>query len=221
VLRAAERNAVPRDAALDPTPPEAQLAALEPQALLARFDALADQRRAVHDLYHDWVSAGLSHVYRRFGVEALEDCLRQTGRLTLLRWMPRDLANPPEQRVRRWAAMLLGNFARIQIEEDDEKFVLSQSLCGSCGRQLEAGCYGAEPGFAIVRERHPISFNRGDVPVYRTHVAVLHYLVPIQQSGVPWPAIACPAGQAPGPCRLLLYKDPARTPTSHWSWLSP
>jgi hypothetical protein len=70
-----------------------------------------------------------------------------------------------------------------------------------------------------VREKHPLSFNRGDVPVYRTHVAVLHYLVPLEQRGVPWPVIECPAGPAPGPCRLLLYKDPARTPRAHWSWL--
>ena len=121
----------------------------------------------------------------------------------------------------RWAGMLLGNFAQIRIDEDEEKFAIHQERCGSCGRQLEQGCYGAEPRFAVVREAHPIAFNRGDVPVYRTHVAVMHYMLPIERTGVPWPVVECPPGQAPGPCRLLIYKDPARTPRAHWSWLQP
>jgi hypothetical protein len=219
VLEAARRHGID-PAALPAGPPaEPELARLGPAALLARFDALEAQRRASHDLYQDWVTALLSHVYRRHGVDELEACLRFAGERTLLRFMPRDLADPAEQRVRRWADMLLGNFARIRVEEDAEKFTIHQELCGSCGRQLEAGCYGPEPRFAIVGERHRVAFNRGDVPVYRTHVAVMHYLLPLERTGVPWPVVECPAGRAAGPCRLLIYKDPARTPPAHWAWL--
>jgi hypothetical protein len=211
VLEAARRHGVA-------APDAAPAAPAEPD--LTSFDALEERRRRSHDLYHDWVTALLSHVYRRYGVDELEACLRHAGERTLLRWMPRDLANPPEARVRRWAGMLLGNFAQIRIDEDEQKFAITQQRCGSCGRQLEASSYGPEPGFAIVEEPHAISFGRGGVPVYRTHVAVMHYLMPIERTGVPWPVIECPAGQAAGPCRLLLYKDPARTPPAHWDWLS-
>jgi hypothetical protein len=219
VLDAARRHGVDATRSAEEAPAVEELVRLEPPAVLARFEALEARRRASHDLYHDWVTALLSRVYRSRGVDELEACLRYSGERTILRGMERDLALPADERVRRWAAMVLGNFARIRIEEDAEKFAICQQSCGSCGRQLEAGCYGAEPGFAVVSEKHPISFNRGGVPVYRTHVAVMHYLLPIERSGVPWPVVECPAGMAPGPCRLLIYKDPARTPREHWSWL--
>ena len=68
---------------------------------------------------------------------------------------------------------------------------------------------------AIVREACPLSFGDGGVPVYRTHVAVFHYLLPMERGGVPWPVIRCPRQLGTGPCRVLLYKDPSRTPPEH------
>jgi hypothetical protein len=219
VLDAAQRHAAdPADLAAG-TDAQQDLERLASGALLARFDALEQRRRRSHDLYLDWVTELLSSVYRSAGPDELESCLRFTGERTLLRWMPRDLALPPERRVRRWAGMLLANFAQIAIEEDAEKFAICQERCGSCGRQLEAGSYGPAPRFAIVEEPHRVAFCRGGVPVYRTHVAVLHYLLPLERTGVPWPVVECPAGLAAGPCRLLIYKDPARTPRAHWDWL--
>ena len=47
------------------------------------------------------------------------------------------------------------------------------------------------------------------MPVYRTHVAVMHYLQPIERLGVPWPAIECPAGVTDGPCRVTILQGPA------------
>ena len=61
---------------------------------------------------------------------------------------------------------------------------------------------------ATVTEAHPITFDRGDVPVYRTHVAVMHFLVPEARLGVPWPVVSCPRGAVAAPCRIDLYKDP-------------
>jgi hypothetical protein len=181
-------------------------------AALEAFAQREQQHRRTHDLYRDWLSAWLSHVYRAHGVEALERCLRYAGERTLLRWMPRDVARPAEQRVRQWASMLLSNFAEIRVDEDEEKFVITQSVCGTCARQIRDGAYGPPPKLAIVEERHPITFGCGGVPVYRTHVAVMHYLMPIESSGVPWPVVDCPDGAATSPCRVLIYKDPAATP---------
>jgi hypothetical protein len=208
---------------------------LEPDAARAdaqRFAELADAGRAAealahfercqarhlrwHDAYRDWLSGLLSHVYRRLGIEALEASMRYSGERTLLRWMPHDLARPPQERVRQWAALALANFSEpVRVEEDAEKFTLSMGRCGSCGRQIRDGCYGPPPRLAIVEERHPLTFGRGGVPVYRTHVAVMHYLLPIERTGVPWPVILCPEGQGDGECRMLLYKDPSRTPPEH------
>ena len=122
--------------------------------------------------------------------------------------MPDDIARDPETRIRTWAGMLQGNFATVRVEEDDDKFVITQDPCGSCGRQLAAGRHPGPFDHATVAEVHPITFDRGDVPVYRTHVAVMHFLVPEARIGVPWPVVACPRGTVAAPCRIHLYKDP-------------
>jgi hypothetical protein len=164
--------------------------------------------RNEHDRGVDAVCALLTHIYRTHGVDVLDASIRAVGEGTLLAWMPRDIERPPEVRIRAWAAMLHGNFAEFRISEDDESFVITQDPCGSCGRQLECGAFPGPLDHAVVTEVHPITFERGNVPIYRTHVAVMHFLMPAERLGVPWPVVACPRGSVAGPCRITLYKDP-------------
>jgi hypothetical protein len=164
--------------------------------------------RDEHDRGLDAVCALITHVYRTHGIDVLERSIRAVGDQTLLAWMPQDIERPPEVRIRTWAAMLHGNFAEFTIDEDDEKFVITQDPCGSCGRQLECGAFPGPLDHATVTEVHPITFERGDVPIYRTHVAVMHFLMAVERIGVPWPVVACPRGSNAGPCRITLYKDP-------------
>jgi hypothetical protein len=111
---------------------------------------------------------------------------------------------------------MLGNFASITVDEHDDRFVITQDPCGTCTRQVTDGCYRPPVDLAVVHERCPLTFGQGDMPVYRTHVAVMHYLQPLERLGVPWPAIECPVGVNAGPCRVTIYKDPAATPP-HWA----
>ena len=171
-------------------------------------DEVEAPRRAAHDRGLDAVCALITHVYRTQGVDVLEQSILAVGEQTLLAWMPKDIERPPEVRIRAWAAMLHGNFAEFTIAEDDERFVITQDPCGSCGRQLECGGFPGRLDHATVAEVHPITFERGNVPIYRTHVAVMHFLMPVERIGVPWPVVACPRGTVPGPCRITLYKDP-------------
>jgi len=171
--------------------------------------------RAEHDRGLDAVCALLTHVYRAHGIDVLEHSIRTVGDGTLLAWMPRDIERSPEDRIRVWAAMLHGNFAEFTITEDDERFVITQDPCGSCGRQLECRAFPGPFDHATVSEPHPITFDRGDVPIYRTHVAVMHFLMPGERIGVPWPVVACPRGSVAGPCRITLYKDPHNPAARH------
>jgi hypothetical protein len=176
--------------------------------LLDRLLADREAARAEHDRWLDAVCALLTHVYRTHGIDALATSIEYAGDQTLLAWMPDDIGRDPVARVRAWAAMLQGNFATVRVEERDDRFVVVQDPCGSCGRQLLAGRHPGPYDHATVTEVHPITFDRGDVPVYRTHVAVMHFLVPEARLGVPWPVVACPRGTAATPCRIHLYKDP-------------
>ena len=177
-------------------------------AALAAYDHYEKAVRVVHDLGSGRAAAALTHVYRVHGVDDLEACIRLCGDRSLLQWMPRDIERPAEQRVKQWARMMSGNFAEIRIEETDDAFVITQDPCGTCGRQVLDGCYAPPVDFAVVSERHPITWDRGEVPVYRTHVAVMHDLMPMERIGVRWPEISCPQGVSGGPCRIVLRKDP-------------
>ncbi len=181
----------------------------------ATGDPLLDELRAdeqaardAHDRGLDGVCALLSHVYRTHGIDVLHASIEHAGDRTLLAWMPEDVSRDPVTRVRTWAGMLQGNFATVRVEENDTRFVIIQDPCGSCGRQLAAGRHPGPFDHATVAEVHPITFDRGNVPVYRTHVAVMHFLVPEARTGVPWPVVACPRGTVAAPCRIHLYKDP-------------
>ena len=181
-------------------------------AALAAFDTLAASYRRIHDVERDRVASVLSQVYRAWGPDVLEESIRFAGEQTLLGWMPHDVARPAEVRVRQWAGMQKGNFADITVEETDDAFVITVHLCGTCGRQVSDGCYGDTLDLAVVAEDHSLTFGKGPAPIYRTHVSVMHFWVPMERTGVPWPVIQCPAGMDPGPCRITLYKDPAATP---------
>jgi len=178
---------------------------------LAAYDAFEDACRVVHDTYRDVLSALLSTVYGEWGPDELEALHRYCGEQTLLPWMLVDIAKPPEKRLVRWARMLKGHFSKLEIREDDEKFVLVQHPCGTCARQVIGGRYAPPVGLAVVEEAHRVTWGRGTTPVYRTHVPVWHVQMARERLGVPWPVNRCPAGLGSGPCETLLYKDPYDT----------
>ncbi|MGE4093998.1 MAG: hypothetical protein AB7G75_24515, partial [Candidatus Binatia bacterium] len=148
--------------------------------------------RDLHDLYREWVTAGLSHVYREYGVEELNHCLRYSSEKGWMPWMMEDVSHDVQTRLRDWTRLLVvGNFATLSITEDDEKFLITQNPCGSCGRQHSDGRYDPPWNLAVIKEKNPITFTRGDVTAYRTHIAVMHTIMPIERIGAPWPVIQC------------------------------
>ncbi|MEI8001699.1 MAG: hypothetical protein WCI50_10130 [Actinomycetes bacterium] len=175
--------------------------------LLADLLAAEAEWRDLHDEALDDVCALLSHVYRVQGLAALRESMEYAGERTLLTWMPTDVARSADERVRTWAAMLQGNFATVRVSETEAAFVITQDPCGSCGRMLLAGRHPGPLDHATVTEVDPVTFDRGDVPVYRTHVAVMHFLVPEARLGVPWPVVACPRGLTAAPCTITIFKD--------------
>ena len=177
------------------------------EVVMRRYNELERGFRNLHDLYREWLSLLLSHVYREYGVDALERCLRHSSDARWMPWMLEDVTHDVRQRLREWVALLLGNFASIRLEEDDEKFILHQDPCGSCGRQIRQGCHAPPVNLAIVKEKHPITFMEGNVTVYQAHLAVMHTIMPIEHIGAPWPAIRCPAGASGGPCQIVLFKN--------------
>src|SRR4051794_31771065 len=175
---------------------------------LALYDRVVDGFKRVHDAYLDWFAVLLTHVYREYGIDEVETFFRYSATHTRA-FVDTSIATPVEDRVRTAAYFLTANFGCLSaIDEYDDRYEVVQSSCGSCGRHgREADALRAAFDLATVTERHPLTFNRGTMPVYRTHVAVLHYLLPIEQIGVPCPAVRCPNGNVAGPCTVAIYKD--------------
>jgi len=173
--------------------------------------------RDLHDFYREWVTASISHVYREYGVEELNQCLRYSSEKGWMPWMMEDITHDVKTRLQDWTRLLaVGNFATLKIEEDEEKFVIIQDPCGSCGRQHREGRYDAPWNLALVKEKHPITFNQGEVTAYRTHIAVMHTIMPIERIGAPWPVIQC-SHEKSGTCRILLYKDARHAAPEHYA----
>lgn len=185
-------------------------------ALLALLAEVREGYRFLHDLYRDWASAMLSAVYRGHGLAELEACLRNSSELVWMPWMGFDIDRDTRERVVEWTRLfVVGNFADITVLEDDERITLVQNVCGSCGRQQADGRYGAPWNLAVIDEVGPVTFCRPGVAVYRTHMAVMHTLMPIERIGAPWPAIECNHTGAGG-CRIHMYKNTRTAEPRHY-----
>ena len=175
---------------------------------VAAWDQLTTEWRDRNDFGRDLVSALLSFVYRRHGPDGLEAAIRRGGTETLVGFLATDIARAPEKRLLSTTRMLHGHFTAFTVTEDDEKFTIHQDPCGTCTTQLTDGRYAPPLDLAIVREVHPVTGGRGDTPVYRTHIPVMHVLMARERIGVPWPLPMCPAGVGTGPCPSHIFKDP-------------
>lgn len=178
------------------------------QAALRSFDRLLTILRKQHDTHRDRVTMYLSAIYRIYGADAVEAVLRDCGERTFLQRLPAAISDDARTRLTTWVNIWHNNFCGLRIQEEETRFVVHQTPCGSCGRQISGGRYQPPLDLAVVAEPHAVTLGRGMTPIYRTHVAAYHFLLPLDKIGVPWPVVDCPAGLAAGPCRALIYKDP-------------
>jgi hypothetical protein len=175
--------------------------------------------RDLHDFYRDYVSTMLSRIYREYGVDALAACLRASSEKDWMPWMEEEIDTDPRARLIIWADLLsVGNFGNISIEEHDDRFVMTQDPCGSCGRQHRGGRYDEPWHLAIIEEPHPTTYGTGGCTAYRAHIPMMHYVMPVERMGGPWPLIQCPQEKS-GQCRVTLFKDPRQpVPASEVGW---
>jgi hypothetical protein len=176
--------------------------------------------KAVHDLRRDLITDRLGRIYRRFGVDALQQAMlyaSQRGWWSVS--MPADFALEAGQRLRNLAFFLsVCAYFELRIVEEPERWIVLADVCGRCGRQCRDRYMADGWDFEIVTERGPVTFGREAMTIYQTHAAVIHHMYAIDTVGAPWPVFECLGPRAdPGGCRLLVYKDPAITPTEYFT----
>lgn len=172
------------------------------------LDVALDRWRTLVDLYRDWISALLSDLYRRHGVDELEEAHRRVGADTM-RHLTAAVDGPFKDQAAGFVRLLTAHFSEVELHEDEDKLTIVQDPCGTCGRQVAQGRHRPPVDLAVVTEDHLSTWGRGTTTVYRTHVPVWHVSVATEVLGAPWPVNQCPHGEVAGPCTILLYKDPS------------
>lgn len=165
----------------------------------------------LHDGYMVWVSGLLSHIYRNYGIEAVEKAEREAHTIE-----GNTVFKPPEKkdlrsRVEHMAKGLRGHLQPIVVEEDDEKIVLTMKPCGSGERIVEKGLYEEGVGLARVRERHHITWGMKDFPIYCVHCPVMEMLT-MEAAGNLETVHLVSEPMRLGFCHFAFYKDPANIP---------
>lgn len=118
---------------------------------------------------------------------------------------------PPAELAWTIAFLLKQHMGQVSVREDDEKYVLVQSPCGSGGRLRTSGAYEGPDALPVVRSRGPLAFGGPEAPVYCSHCPVWNASAPLRWYGRPHWVYEDPA-RPDGGCTVLVYKRPADVP---------
>jgi hypothetical protein len=103
------------------------------------------------------------------------------------------------------ARAMVSNFGAVEVDEDDEKIVLS-FRCGSGGRLIDEGRYEGDHAYVTLREKSGRTFMRDELPVYCAHCSVNNEIQPVEWGETPT-SIEHPPERAGEPCVHHIYKD--------------
>lgn len=79
---------------------------------------------------------------------------------------------------------MLGNMGEVEVEEDDEKIVLS-FRCGSGGKLIDDGRYAGDDAYPTLREQSWRTFMRDSLWVYCAHCSVNNEIQPVEWGATP------------------------------------
>ena len=180
---------------------------------LERLDAAVKQWRSLQDYSINWITVLLSFISDELGEVAVERALRRTGddfvrprRDTGTSWD----SLPAGARAKVIARAMVANFGSVEVDEDDEKIILS-FRCGSGGRLIDDGRYEGDHAYATLRERSGRTFMRDELPVYCAHCSVNNEIQPVEWGDTPT-SVEYPPERPGEPCVHHVYKDVADLP---------
>ena len=163
----------------------------------------------LHDGYMCWVTGLQSYIYKKLGIEAVEEAEREAHTIeSNTAWKAPAGAPPPKtdfrSRVEAMVGGLRGHLQPITVKEDDEKVTITMEPCGSGERIISKGWY--DEGLCRVKEAHRITWGLKDFPIYCVHCPVMEGL-DIEKIGNFTTAhfISDPIGKEH--CQFVLYKD--------------
>jgi len=177
------------------------------------LDNAVSQWSALKDYSINWITSLLTFVGEELGEEAVERALRKTGdefvrprRDTGTDWG----SLPASARAKVIARAMVSNMGEVEVDEDDEKIVLS-FRCGTGGRLIDDGGYEGEHAYLTLREQAGRTFMRDELPSYCAHCSVNNEIQPVEWGGAPT-SVEHPPERKGEPCVHHVYKDVAAIP---------
>jgi hypothetical protein len=160
--------------------------------------------QSMHDLYLHWITATLTHIGEKYGDDALFDALNQGCKS----WIAPFAKAYEGMDIKKKAEMLFmglrGHLQPLKITEDDEKFTVLMTPCGSGGRLVINGEY-ERCRYLKVKKPQLMTFGRPDFPVYCCHELFM-ILNTIDQNSPPFAICEPSTDIGAEPCKLFLYK---------------
>jgi hypothetical protein len=179
----------------------------------ARIDDAVARTRSLQEYSINWITSLLSFVGRELGEDAVERALRQSGdefvrarRGAGAEWD----ALPAEQRAKAIAFAMVANFGTCEVDEDDEKIILSFT-CGSGGKLIDDGRYDGDHAYMTLREQSGRTFMRDELWVYCAHCSVNNEIQPVEWGETPT-SVEYPPEHPGERCVHHLYKDTSQMP---------
>ena len=191
-----------------------------PGEAVALIDRAVEHWSGLKDYSINWITSLLTFIGEELGEEAVERALRKTGdefvrprRDTGTPWG----SLPASARAKVIARRMLANMGAVEVEEDDEKIVLS-FRCGSGGKLIDDGRYGGDHPYLRLRERAPRTFMRDELWVYCAHCSVNNELQPVEWGATP-NSVEFPPERPGEPCVHHIYKDVTKMPSEAYERL--
>ena len=180
---------------------------------VALIDRAVEQWSGLKDYSINWITSLLTFIGEEMGEEAVDRAIRKTGdefvRPRRDTGTPWD-SLPASARAKVIARAMLGNMGQVDVEEDDEKIVLSFK-CGSGGMLIDNGKYEGEHAYMKLRERSGRTFSRDELWVYCAHCSINNEIQPVEWGATPT-SIEYPPERPGERCVHHLYKDVADVP---------
>ena len=180
-------------------------------ALLNRKEQ--DQYLPLHDRLVGFMAESFGWVLRRFGAEELLRFHLATAegqRPGFEKWEKM----PAEEFAWTSAFLLKQHMGQVTVREDEVKFTIDQTPCGSGGHLRLAGAYIGPDALPFVESPGPLTFGQPRLPVYCSHCAVWNGVATLRWFGrAHW--VFENAARADGGCRLHIYKKREDAPAEY------
>jgi len=168
------------------------------------IEELGQSFKPLHDRYGDWIEFLLDLIAERIGEETVQEALRGIGIEVYGPWLPMFRTMSSEEIARMFCQAQKVHNSDFHVEEDDEKFVLVLSYCGSGGRIQKEG------KTRTTTKAYPWSFNQEGVNYYCCHCPVhvnLYKEYGCNRIEVEWSIQVDEEGKPIGnACRYIIYK---------------